>query len=232
MSSCSRSHLTMPAVPNLRDLAYGVGVTMTSPIWGVSLLRTGKWRTDWAGRYGHAIPLPGDDTKTLLFNAVSVGEVSLLRVLIDELIAREPTLRIVVAATTNTGYQRAAELYADKHTVVRYPLDFSWVVARVLDRSKPDAVCTVELEVWPNFMEVCASRGVPVAVINGRLTARSFRGYRKIRALIKPAFAKLNVSNRMSETTPKSPNTCSPMSRAPAKKAGRSCGSTPTGVGW
>jgi 3-deoxy-D-manno-octulosonic-acid transferase len=178
-------------VSKLRDLAYGVGATLTSPVWGVSLLRTGKWRTDWRGRFGHAKPLTDRGSKTLLFNAVSVGEVSLLRGLIDVLHRRAPTLRIVVATTTNTGYQRATELYADKHAVVRYPFDFSWMVGRFLDQIQPDAVATVELEVWPNFVDACEKRGVPVCVINGRLSERSFKGYRRIKSLIGPSFAKL-----------------------------------------
>lgn len=185
-------------MPNLRDLAYGVGVTLTSPIWGLSLLRTGKWRTDWKGRYGYAdvdgARPQAAGGKTLLFNAVSVGEVSLLRGLIEELSTRDPSLRIVVAATTDTGFKRATELYADRHMVVRYPVDFSWMVARFLDRIKPDAVCTVELEVWPNFVDACEKRGVRVCVINGRLSQRSFKGYRKIKRLIGPSFGKLRFA--------------------------------------
>jgi len=186
-------------VPNLRDLAYAVGVTLTSPVWGVSLLRTGKWRTDWAGRYGYARVGARTGAKpqaagTVLFNAVSVGEVALLRGLVDELSRRKPTLRIVIAATTNTGCQRAVELYGERHTVVRYPLDFSWVVDRFLDRVKPDAVCCVELEVWPNFVEACERRGIPIAVVNGRLSARSFKGYMKFRRLIGPSFEKLSFA--------------------------------------
>ncbi|MEM9346499.1 MAG: glycosyltransferase N-terminal domain-containing protein [Planctomycetota bacterium] len=181
-------------MPNLRDLAYAVGVTLTSPVWGLSLLRTGKWRTDWKGRYGHAKPQTAHEGKTLLFNAVSVGEVSLLRGLINELTQRDPTLRIVIAATTNTGYQRATDLYGEEHAVVRYPLDFSWVVSRFLDRIKPDAVCCVELEVWPNFVDACIKQGIPIAVINGRLSARSFRGYVKFKRLIGPSFAKLTFA--------------------------------------
>lgn len=181
-------------MPNLRDLAYAVGVTLTSPIWGLSLLRTGKWRTDWRGRYGHTQTLPEQAGKTLLFNAVSVGEANLLRGLIDELREREPTLRIVVAATTNTGFKRATELYGEQHTVVRYPLDFSWVVSRFLKRIRPDAVACVELEVWPNFVDACAERSIPICVVNGRLSARSFKGYVKFKRLIGPSFRKLKIA--------------------------------------
>lgn len=184
----------MPFVPNLRDLAYMIGVTLTSPVWGLSLLRTGKWRTDWKGRYGYVKPLGEHAGRTLLFNAVSVGEVNILRGLVDELTQRDPSLRIVIAATTNTGFKRACGLYADRHTVVRYPLDFSWVVKRFLNRIRPDAVCAVELEVWPNFVEACHRRGVPMGVINGRLSARSFKGYLKFKRLIGPSFRKLSFA--------------------------------------
>lgn len=155
------------------------------------MLRTGKWRTDWRGRFGHTEQLSEHPGKTLLFNAVSVGEANILRGLIAELSQREPTLRIVVAATTNTGFAQATDLYAAQHTVVRYPLDFSWAVSRFLDRIKPDAVATVELEVWPNFVDACEEREVPICVVNGRLSARSFKGYQKIKKLIGPSFGKL-----------------------------------------
>jgi 3-deoxy-D-manno-octulosonic-acid transferase len=65
--------------------------------------------------------------------------------------------------------------------VVRYPLDFSWSVRRFLDAIKPDAVALVELEVWPQFVRACATRGIPTCIINGRLSERSFKGYRRIR---------------------------------------------------
>jgi len=178
-------------VPNLLDLAYAIGATLTSPVWGLSLWRTGKWRTDWRGRYGHAKQLADHPGKTLLFNAVSVGEVNILRGLIAELTERDPSLRIVVASTTNTGYQRAVEIYGPRYTVVRYPLDFSWAVSRFLGRVRPDAVATVELELWPNFVEACARRGIPLCVVNGRLSARSFRRYRRVRALIGPTFGRV-----------------------------------------
>ncbi|MEM1356314.1 MAG: glycosyltransferase N-terminal domain-containing protein [Planctomycetota bacterium] len=179
-------------MPNLRDLAYGVIATLTSPVWGLSLLRTGKWRTDWKARFGSCeIPPAKPKQKTLLIHAVSVGEISLIRGLVDDLTKRDPSLRIVIAATTNTGFKRGTELYGERHPVVRYPLDFSSAVKRFLDRVEPDLVCTVELEVWPNFVEACHKRGIPVGVINGRLSARSFKGYLRFKRLIGPSFEKL-----------------------------------------
>ncbi|MEL7087190.1 MAG: glycosyltransferase N-terminal domain-containing protein [Planctomycetota bacterium] len=175
-----------------RDILYAAGLTATAPLWGVSLLRTGKWRSDWAGRLGRAGKRESGEAgkKTLLIHGVSVGEVNLIRNLVAEL---EPTpgLDLVVATTTNTGYARAVELYADRHRVVRFPLDFGFAVRRFLDAVRPDAVALVELELWPNFMDACTARNVPVAVINGRLSARSFRRYRKVKRWLGPTFAQL-----------------------------------------
>ncbi len=169
------------------DIAYAVGGVLSSPVWAFQLLRTGKWRTDWPGRFGGAGELEswkaGNEEAggRLLIHAVSVGEVNLVRLLIEELASTEPGApapRIVVSTTTNTGFARATQLYGHRHAVVRYPLDLGFAVRRFLDAVRPDAVALVENEVWPNFTEACARRGIPVCVINGRLTERSHRRYR------------------------------------------------------
>jgi len=187
----------MLAMGKALDICYGLGALLTSPAWGLSLLKTGKWRTDWQGRFGHPGEAAGPDTgggvKTLLIHAVSVGEVNLIRNLIDHLSQTQPDLRVVISATTNTGFARATQLYAEAHRVVRYPFDFSWMVDRFLDRIKPDAVALTELEVWPNFTRACQKRGIPVAVINGRLSAKSFKGYKKLRPLLRGMFASLSA---------------------------------------
>lgn len=180
------------------DLAYAVGAVLTSPVWGLSLLRTGKWRTDWRGRFGHVELKAGKQesrkagNKTLLIHAVSVGEVNLIRNLVDHLKTAQPDLFIVISTTTNTGFARATQLYAEKYCVVRFPFDFSGMVGRFLDGIKPDAVALTELEVWPNFMQACVKRGIPVAVINGRLSTRSFKGYSRLRPVLKKMFASLS----------------------------------------
>lgn len=169
---------------NLRDLVYIPLAFLTLPKWG------GKKREGWGERFGKIDPLPAKgERKRVLLHAVSVGEVSALRTIVPLLIERG--LQVVVSATTDTGLKRAHELFGATCHVRRYPLDLSWAVARFLDTVKPDAVALVELELWPNFVQSCVKRDVPVCVINGRLSARSFRGYRKIRPLLKGTFASL-----------------------------------------
>lgn len=177
----------------IRDCCYAVAGIVTAPVWGYRLLSTGKWRTDWAARFGHAtIDPPAPGTKTLLIHAVSVGEVNAVRSLVETLRDRHAgAIRIVIATTTDTGFARATEAFGADHAVVRYPLDFSRSVRRFLDTVRPDAVALVELEVWPTFVEQCEKRGTPVAVINGRLSERSYKRYSLIRGLVKPTFARL-----------------------------------------
>ena len=173
------------------DIIYGLAAAASSPLWAYRMARTGKWRTDWRGRFGHAPALPPHQP-TLMIHAVSVGEVNAVRQLVQKLEQQHgEALRIVISTTTDTGTARAKELFTPRHIVVRYPLDFTASVRRFLDAVKPDAVALVELEVWPTFVAECVKRSIPVAVINGRLSARSFGRYKLIRPLLRSTFARL-----------------------------------------
>jgi 3-deoxy-D-manno-octulosonic-acid transferase len=160
---------------NALDLLYIPVALVTAPAWAV------KKRRGWGGRFGKTAPLPplreGAIGRVLL-HAVSVGEVNALRNLVP-LLAKEA--EVVVSTTTDTGLARAKELFSETCHVVRYPLDFSWAVRRFLNAVRPDAAALVELEVWPNFVRACKSREIPICIINGRLSERSAKGYRKIK---------------------------------------------------
>lgn len=156
----------------LLDLLYIPLAFVTAPWWA------GKKRHGWPERMGKVEPLPASARPRVMLHAVSVGEVSALRELVPLLAA---DFDVLVTATTDTGLKRATELFAGVCHVRRYPIDASWCVERFLDATRPDVVALVELEVWPNFVSVCARRRIPMAIINGRLSERSFRGYRRIR---------------------------------------------------
>lgn len=183
------------------DIAYLTGLAASSPVWGYKLLATGKWRTDWQGRFGHGDRLPKEPgTKTILFHAVSVGETSLIRRLVNELTSRDDKLNIVIANTTNTGINQSQKLYGDKHQIVRYPIDLSCAVNHFLDRVQPDVVATVELEVWPHLTEACHKRGIPICVINGRISDRSFPRYKKFAPVLRSTFSKLSAAAMQTQT--------------------------------
>ncbi|MDZ4753636.1 MAG: glycosyltransferase N-terminal domain-containing protein [Phycisphaerae bacterium] len=178
----------------LIDSAFGVAAVLTSPVWLWRMGRRGKLRTDWPARFGRVTP-PMERTarKRILIHAVSVGEVNAIRLLVQQLAADASAPDVVIATTTDTGFARAKALFAGQHRVVRYPFDFSGAVRRFLDAVRPDCVALVELEVWPNFTAECEARGIPIAVINGRLSARSFRRYERVRPLVAPIFHRLSA---------------------------------------
>jgi len=168
---------------NFLDVLYIPLAAATAPLW------IGKKRAGWPERFGHADPVPSVIGRPrLLIHAVSVGEISALRSLVPLL---TPHCDLVLTATTDTGLARAQSLFGSLAAVRRYPLDFSWSVNRFLDAIRPDAVGLMELEVWPNFVRACSRRAIPVGVINGRLSDRSFRGYQRFRPLISPSFRRL-----------------------------------------
>jgi 3-deoxy-D-manno-octulosonic-acid transferase len=180
------------------DLLYLPAALLTAPWWAR------KDRADWPARFGKGPPVPNryadaaagavtEPLPRLLIHAVSVGEVNALRELVPLLAGRA---HLVISVGTDTGIARARALFsASPHTdVVRYPLDLSWSVRRFLRAVRPDAVALVELELWPQFIGACRRRGIPVAVINGRLSERSFRGYRRLRPLLRSTFASLEFA--------------------------------------
>lgn len=175
-------------------MAYASAAVATSPVWAWRMHRTGKLRTDWQARFGHGEPWARTDRPRIMVHAVSVGEVNAIRQLVARL-ARDPTQpEVAISATTDTGTARARELFGRDHTVVRYPFDASWMVNRFLDRVQPDLVALTELELWPNFVDACVRRGIPVTVVNGRLSERSFGRYRAIRPLVASTFGAVRAA--------------------------------------
>lgn len=187
-------------MPRPIDALYLVAAIASSPFWLARMIRTGKIRTDWRARFGHGETLPDSDRPRVLLHAVSVGEVNATDLLVDALLTRDPAIEPVVATTTDTGFARATALFEDRCEVVRYPFDASGAVRRLLDRVRPDAIGLVELEIWPNLLAEARRRSIPVAVVNGRLSARSHRRYRRIGLLARRLFRSLTMAAVQDDT--------------------------------
>ncbi len=183
----------------LYDLLFYFVLLVTSPVWVYRLISTGKWRTDWGARFGRCDFKP-DGRPVLLVHGVSVGEVNALRQMVDHIDKlSQGKVRVVISSTTDTGIKRARDVFEPKYTVVRYPFDVTFAVRRFLNAINPQVVALGELEVWPNFVAHCAKRGVPVCVVNGRLSARSFKKYKWIRFAIGKTFARLHKVSAQSK---------------------------------
>lgn len=168
----------------LLNLVYLALLVLASPALLYRMLALGKYRDGWGQKLLGRLPRRTGDAPCVWFHAVSVGEVLQLETVVGELLRRRPGLDIVVTTTTVTGMAVARERFP-QHLVCYFPLDFSWSVKAALNRIQPDAVVLVELELWPNFICEVHRREIPLVLINGRISEKSFRGYRRIRPLMK-----------------------------------------------
>ena len=179
----------LPMTGPLRDFALALGLVVYA---ARKRLRTGKRGTRVRDRNGRV----GDPERRapgprMLVHGVSVGETNALEPFVDALAADPLAPDVVVSASTATGLERARRIHAGRREVVRFPLDFTWMVSRFLDGVRPGLVVLGELELWPSFLAACARRGIPVCVVNGRLSERSYRGYRRWRPLARRMFRRL-----------------------------------------
>ena len=173
----------------IADFFYLLAGLTYLPIALYQIVIVGKNRRGWAERFGGVRSFDRDKPRIWL-HAVSLGEVNCTPQLVSQLKEERPDYEIVVSTTTDTGFARAVQLYG-RENVFRFPLDFSVVVSRVLERINPQAIVLVELEVWYNLVRMATRRGVPVVVVNGRLTERSAKRFRYIHALCRPMFSDL-----------------------------------------
>lgn len=121
-----------------------------------------------------------DGRRAIWIHAVSVGEVLAAAPLAQQLRARFPQFRIVVSTTTETGQQLARDRITSADAVFYFPLDFAFVVRRVLRAVRPAIAVVAETEIWPNFLRELQRAGVPVVFVNGRISERSFRRYQRV----------------------------------------------------
>ena len=186
---------------NIYDIAYFLSGLASAPIW---LAHPGARRKVFKAlreRMGDYRPRTGDGPAVMI-HAVSVGELNAARAMVRALAEARPDLRFIISTSTDTGFARGRELYGadDRVTLIRYPLDFTNAVNRVLDAARPDLVVLMELEVWPNFVRQCQRRGIPVVLVNGRLTAGSFRRYRIAGQFVRRTFRRLAFVGAQEET--------------------------------
>jgi 3-deoxy-D-manno-octulosonic-acid transferase len=179
-------------MPWLRNLVYLLLIVLLLPKLIYSAVRHGKYRQGFAEKFLGFVPRIHIDTKKhcIWFHAVSVGEVNLLQTLIQEIEQRDPQCQCVISTTTRTGYELARKKYAPR-TVFYCPLDFSWAIKTALRRIQPKLLVLVELELWPNLIHFAAQQ-TKVVVVNGRLSANSTRGYRRLGFMIKPTVRQLD----------------------------------------
>jgi 3-deoxy-D-manno-octulosonic-acid transferase len=167
-----------------------LGLLVGSPWFLYQGLRRRKYFGSLRQRLG-ALPVSFnlDAEPSIWVHAVSVGEVLAARPLVDDLRTRYPGFRLFVSTTTVAGQQLARRQLPQADAVFYFPIDFAWVVRRVLDRVKPRLLVLLEGEIWPHVLRECRRRGVRTAIVNGRVSARSFPRYRLLAPLMRHVLA-------------------------------------------
>jgi 3-deoxy-D-manno-octulosonic-acid transferase len=186
-------------VPYLLNLIYLLLILISLPWLVVQAVRKGKYREGYAAKFLGLVPHRVSDKKCLWLHAVSVGEVNLLAPLLKMIQEKQPDWECVISTTTTTGMALAKKKYA-KYAVFYCPLDFSWAAAAAMRRIRPDVLVLAELELWPNLIRAAKRRGARVAVVNGRLSEHSYKGYRRIRPMIARLMRQIDLVAVQDET--------------------------------
>ena len=162
----------------------------------------GKYRRGFWQRMGYY----SDEIKRGLINqspiwihAVSVGEVIASSSLIKSLRKEYPDIKIILSTVTDTGQQIAKEKIKEADYIIYFPFDFSWSVKRALNTINPIICIIMETELWPNFLREANKKAVPVAVINGRISERSFKRYRMISLFMKSVLESVRLFSMQTE---------------------------------
>lgn len=180
-------------MPYLLNALYLTALVLLSPWLIYKALTTGKYRRGmWRKLTGRVDFAPAAGERVVWFHGVSVGEIHLLRQVVASFRKRHPELTCVISTTTDTGYEEARKHFADL-PVVYWPLDFTWAVKRALHTVNPELVVLAEGEVWPNFLLAAKKQGIPVAIINGRMSPRSTRHYAWLGKLGRWLFGKIDL---------------------------------------
>ena len=185
----------------LYNLALVAALLAGSPWWLWRMATTQKYREGIRERLGRVRTGLGvlQDRPVIWLHAVSVGEVLAVSRLVGELDQVFPRHRLLISTTTRTGQSLARERFGSER-VFYCPLDLPWAVRAYLNALRPQLLILAETEFWPNLLEGCFRRGIPVAVVNARISDRSWPRYQILRRLWSPILRQLSRVLAQSET--------------------------------
>ena len=164
-----------------------MGILVSLPYWLFQMVRHGKYRRGLGERLGRVptrLQLPAETEPVIWVHAVSVGEVLAVAGLVEELRRRLLKHRIFISTTTDTGQALARKRFGEEN-VFYFPMDFAFAIRPYLKALRPQMVVIAETEFWPNFLRLAHGSGARIAVVNARISDRSWPSYRRFRGLLR-----------------------------------------------
>jgi 3-deoxy-D-manno-octulosonic-acid transferase len=182
-------------MPLLYSLVLASALLVGAPWWLLAMFRDDKYRAGFWERWGFVprrLSAAPDSDTCIWVHAVSVGEVLAVTGLIEELRRQQPQRRVVVSTTTASGQELARDRFGAEN-VFYFPLDFAFAIRPYVRHLRPQLLILVETEFWPNLLWLAHAQGVRIAVVNARISDRSFPRYRRFRRIMRPVLATIDV---------------------------------------
>ena len=172
----------------LYHLVFPLALVLILPFYLARMFRRGDYRRDFGQRFALYPPDLREKFSRgewIWVHAVSVGELLVALKLLAELHRRHPAWKFAVSSTTSTAHALALSHREDWWVPVYTPVDFAPVVRRALEAVRPKAIVLTESEMWPGFVWSAAARGIPVVLVNARVSPRSEKRYRRFAPLLR-----------------------------------------------
>jgi 3-deoxy-D-manno-octulosonic-acid transferase len=175
----------------LYSALLALGLLLSSPYWLLQRWRHGKYRAGLGERLGR-VPARLEKSAPIWVHAVSVGEVLAMTGLLGQLRRQFPQHRVVVSTTTDTGQKLARARFGEAN-VFYFPLDFAFAIKPYLRHFQPKLIVIAETEFWPNFLRLAHRGGAKIAVVNARISDRSWPGYRRWRPILRRLLRPIDI---------------------------------------
>lgn len=165
-------------MPIIFDSIYLTASVLGAPYILFKMLTSKRHRSGLYQRFGivseRTSKKPG-----IWIHGASVGEVITAKSIVEKIDLEFPEWETFISTTTNTGYSVAKQNFSGK-PIFYFPVDLSWITRKVLRRIRPSCIILIELEIWPNFLVSVCEENIPLIIVNGRISNKSFKAYRII----------------------------------------------------
>jgi 3-deoxy-D-manno-octulosonic-acid transferase len=176
------------------SLLLFVVLLIYGPFYMKRMKRSGRYKPDLSKRFGFTLPKSRlKKGVRILLHSVSVGETRAVIPIIKELKTRCPGCEIYLTTTTGSGQKTAEQIGSNLDSILYFPIDFGYICSSFLRRIRPDCICLTETELWPNFVRIASRYRIPLILINGRISDKSFRNYSFVRPFIRSILGKFNT---------------------------------------